>query len=257
MKKVSLSYPETPKKKTDKDCCNSNGDPNPDAFDKAMALYSALARFTEDPAGRDPPGDLDFDWALLGELVGVAPDLPTHARKRIAAAVLDSKLQDCYDDLRSRKVSHVIRSAWARGDAPILGKIHADLGTAPGIAPRRASKDFGGDAAIYFVLAFICVFFVSAMFRLEGPHKTSSSRYKPDPTLDSRDPYASPSQWGTDLVTRELMKRCEETRPGDMYPSYCPNPDGGFNFPVYSSRSLPPLPTFSLPPLPSNRRGKP
>ncbi len=28
MKKVSLSYPERPKK-TDKDCCNSNGDPYP------------------------------------------------------------------------------------------------------------------------------------------------------------------------------------------------------------------------------------
>ena len=39
MKKVSLSYPERPKKKTDKDCCNSNGDPNPDAFDKAIFAW--------------------------------------------------------------------------------------------------------------------------------------------------------------------------------------------------------------------------
>ena len=35
MKKISLSYPERPKK-TDKDCCDSNGDPDPDAFDMAV-----------------------------------------------------------------------------------------------------------------------------------------------------------------------------------------------------------------------------
>ncbi len=35
MKKVSLSFPERPKK-TDKDCCDNNGDPDPDAFDTAV-----------------------------------------------------------------------------------------------------------------------------------------------------------------------------------------------------------------------------
>ena len=34
MKKVSLSYPERPKK-TDPDCCDSNGNPDSDAFDKS------------------------------------------------------------------------------------------------------------------------------------------------------------------------------------------------------------------------------
>jgi hypothetical protein len=38
MKRVSLSYPERPKK-TDKDCCDSNGDPNPDAFDMAVFAW--------------------------------------------------------------------------------------------------------------------------------------------------------------------------------------------------------------------------
>jgi hypothetical protein len=37
MKKVSLSYPEKPKK-TDADCLDSSGDPDPDAFD--MALFA-------------------------------------------------------------------------------------------------------------------------------------------------------------------------------------------------------------------------
>ena len=34
MKKVSLSYPERPRK-TDPDCCDSNGNPDSDAFDKS------------------------------------------------------------------------------------------------------------------------------------------------------------------------------------------------------------------------------
>ena len=38
MKKVILSYPERPKK-TDKDCCNSKGDPDPDAFDMAIIAW--------------------------------------------------------------------------------------------------------------------------------------------------------------------------------------------------------------------------
>jgi len=38
MKKVSLSYPERPKK-TDKDCCNNNGDPDPDVFDMAVFAW--------------------------------------------------------------------------------------------------------------------------------------------------------------------------------------------------------------------------
>ncbi len=38
MTRVSLSYPEKPKK-TDKDCCDSNGDPDPDAFDMAVFAW--------------------------------------------------------------------------------------------------------------------------------------------------------------------------------------------------------------------------
>jgi hypothetical protein len=38
MKKVSLSFPERPKK-TDKDCCDNNGDPDPDAFDMAVFAW--------------------------------------------------------------------------------------------------------------------------------------------------------------------------------------------------------------------------
>ncbi len=38
MKKVSLSGPEKPKK-TDKDCCDSNGDPDPDAFNMAVFAW--------------------------------------------------------------------------------------------------------------------------------------------------------------------------------------------------------------------------
>ena len=38
MKKVSLSFPERPKK-TDKDCCYNNGDPDPDAFDMAVFAW--------------------------------------------------------------------------------------------------------------------------------------------------------------------------------------------------------------------------
>jgi hypothetical protein len=37
MKKVSLSYPERPKK-TDPDCCDSNGNPDSDAFDVERRL---------------------------------------------------------------------------------------------------------------------------------------------------------------------------------------------------------------------------
>ena len=37
-KKVSLSFPERPKK-TDKDCCYNNGDPDPDAFDMAVFAW--------------------------------------------------------------------------------------------------------------------------------------------------------------------------------------------------------------------------
>jgi hypothetical protein len=38
MKKVSLSFPERPKK-TDKDCCDDNGDPDPDAFNMAVFAW--------------------------------------------------------------------------------------------------------------------------------------------------------------------------------------------------------------------------
>jgi len=39
MKKMSLSFPETRPKKTDKDCCDNNGDPDPDAFDMAVFVW--------------------------------------------------------------------------------------------------------------------------------------------------------------------------------------------------------------------------
>ncbi len=38
LKKVSLSFPESPMK-IDKDCCNNNGDPDPDAFDMAIFAW--------------------------------------------------------------------------------------------------------------------------------------------------------------------------------------------------------------------------
>ncbi len=38
MKRVSLSYPKKPKK-TDKDCWDSNGDPDPDAFNMAVFAW--------------------------------------------------------------------------------------------------------------------------------------------------------------------------------------------------------------------------
>ena len=38
MKKVSLSFHERPKK-TDKDCCDNNRDPDPDAFDMAVFAW--------------------------------------------------------------------------------------------------------------------------------------------------------------------------------------------------------------------------
>jgi hypothetical protein len=38
MKKVSLSFPEGPKK-TVKDCCDNNGDPDPDAFDVVVFTW--------------------------------------------------------------------------------------------------------------------------------------------------------------------------------------------------------------------------
>jgi hypothetical protein len=43
MKKVSLSFPERPKK-TDKDCCNNNGDPDPDTFDMAVFAWNVEGR---------------------------------------------------------------------------------------------------------------------------------------------------------------------------------------------------------------------
>ena len=43
MKKVSLSFPKRPKK-TDKDCCNNNGDPDPDAFDMAVFAWKTTSQ---------------------------------------------------------------------------------------------------------------------------------------------------------------------------------------------------------------------
>jgi hypothetical protein len=42
MKRVSLGYPKKPKK-TDKDCCDSNGDPDPDVFDMAVFAWMSNA----------------------------------------------------------------------------------------------------------------------------------------------------------------------------------------------------------------------
>ncbi len=71
MKRVSLSYPEKPKK-TDKDCCNSNGDPDPVAFN--MAIFTWKEDYKSMKSRMDKyKGNKSSAWALiydqcLGEL---------------------------------------------------------------------------------------------------------------------------------------------------------------------------------------------
>ncbi len=63
MKKASLSYPKRPKK-TDKDCCNSNGDPDPDAFD--MAVFEWKEDYKSMKSRMDKyKGNKSNAWALI------------------------------------------------------------------------------------------------------------------------------------------------------------------------------------------------
>ncbi len=63
MKRVSPSYPEKPKK-TDKDCCNSNGDPDPDAFD--MAVFAWKEDYKSMKLRMDKyKGNKSNAWALI------------------------------------------------------------------------------------------------------------------------------------------------------------------------------------------------
>jgi hypothetical protein len=67
MKRVSLSYPEKPKK-TDKDCCNSNGDPDPDpdpdAFDMAVFAWKEDYKWMKSRMDRYK-GNKSNAWALI------------------------------------------------------------------------------------------------------------------------------------------------------------------------------------------------
>jgi hypothetical protein len=63
MKRVSLSYPEKPKK-TDKDCCDSNGDPEPDTFD--MAVFAWKEDYKSMKSRMDKyKGNESNAWALI------------------------------------------------------------------------------------------------------------------------------------------------------------------------------------------------
>jgi hypothetical protein len=63
MKKVSLSYPEKPKK-TDMDCLNNSGDPDPDAFD--MAVFAWKEDYKSMKSRMDKyKGNESNAWALI------------------------------------------------------------------------------------------------------------------------------------------------------------------------------------------------
>jgi len=63
MKKVSLSYPERPKK-TDPDCCDSNGNPDSDAFD--MAVFAWKEDYKSMKSRMDKcKGNESNAWALI------------------------------------------------------------------------------------------------------------------------------------------------------------------------------------------------
>ena len=63
MKKVSLSFPERPNM-TDKDCCNNNGDPYPDAFD--MAVFAWKEDYKSMKSRMDKyKGNESNAWALI------------------------------------------------------------------------------------------------------------------------------------------------------------------------------------------------
>ncbi len=63
MKRVSLSYPEKPKK-TDKDCCDSNGDPDPDALDMAIFAWKEDYKSMKSRMDRYK-GNESNAWALI------------------------------------------------------------------------------------------------------------------------------------------------------------------------------------------------
>jgi hypothetical protein len=63
MKKVSLSFPERPNM-TDKDCCNNNGDPYPDAFD--MVVFAWNEEYKSMKLRMDKyKGNKSNAWALI------------------------------------------------------------------------------------------------------------------------------------------------------------------------------------------------
>ena len=63
MTRVSLSYPKKPKK-TDKDCCNSNGDPDPDAFDMVVFAWKEDYKSMKSRMERYK-GNESNAWALI------------------------------------------------------------------------------------------------------------------------------------------------------------------------------------------------
>ncbi len=63
MKRVSLSYPDKPKK-TDKDCCNSNKDSDPDAFNMAVFAWKEDYKSMKSRMDRYK-GNKSNAWALI------------------------------------------------------------------------------------------------------------------------------------------------------------------------------------------------
>jgi hypothetical protein len=63
MKKVILSYPERPKK-TDKDCCDSNGDPDSDALDTAVIAWKEDCKSMKSRMDKYK-GNESNAWALI------------------------------------------------------------------------------------------------------------------------------------------------------------------------------------------------
>ena len=64
MKKVILSYPERPKK-TDKVCCDSNEDPDPDAFDMAVFAWKEDYKSMKLRMMDKYKGNKSNAWALI------------------------------------------------------------------------------------------------------------------------------------------------------------------------------------------------
>jgi hypothetical protein len=164
-----------------------------DALAEAVALHAALEGFIRDPAGRDPPAELAFEWLVLGELTTIARALPPRARVRIAQALRHSDLRGCYDVLLDREVGEVLLRARVCGEAPILGGIHADLVPAVATSSRAHSTDLVAAAAGYFLVAIACAV-LAALFGGSAPHRPRVSNQPYLPPIDPRPTSLHPAE---------------------------------------------------------------